>query len=380
MTNDLPIAGANNDQARARKFRFEDLELPVVQAPMAGSGITTPELVAAACEAGVLGSVAAAYCPSQQIESDVNKVRTLTSRPFAINLFAPTADPPRPSDYAAEAERLSAWHHRLGLPAPLLPEAVSEPLEAKMELILELRPDVVSCTFGILPESVVARLKQLNVFVMGTATTVEEGRRLEACGFDAVVAQGAEAGGHRGGFNARGGGLVGTIALVPQMVDALTIPVVASGGIMEGRGIAAALALGATAVQMGTAFLMTEESGAPRCYKDAVLAATDESLILTAAFSGRPARGIANQFTEEAERMHAQPLPYPWQNALTRPMRKAGIDAGDPEVLSLWAGQGAPMARERTVRMLIADVRRELHSASAKVSNVSDRMRMATGD
>jgi len=183
-----------------------------------------------------------------------------------------------------------------------------------------------------------------------------------------VVAQGAEAGGHRGGFaGVRGPGLVGTISLVPQLVDALTIPIIASGGMMDGRGIAAALALGAAAVQMGTAFLTTQESGAPRCYKDAVLAATDESTILTTAFSGRHARGIANEFTDEADDVQAQPLPYPWQNALTRPLRKAGITAGNAEVLSLWAGQGAPMAREWSVAELVSALRRELHSAADRV-------------
>lgn len=353
-------------------FKFSSLALPVIQAPMAGSGITTPALVAAACEAGVLGSLAAAYCTCEQLERDVSEVRRRTDRPFAINVFAPTEDPPRPTDAAAEIARLATWHSRLGLPPPVLPETASEPFDAIMELIIALKPAVVSCTFGVLPKDVVERLKQSNVFVVGTATTVGEARTLEACGFDAVVAQGAEAGGHRGGFTgARGPVLVGTMALVPQVVDALTIPVIASGGIMDGRGIAAALALGASAVQLGTAFLTTRESGAPSGYKEAVLAATDESTIITTAFSGRPARGIVNQFIEEAERLKATALPYPWQNALTRPLRKACVAADYPEALSLWAGQGAALARNLTVAELVAAFRHELDSTVKEMATLT---------
>jgi len=350
--------------SKRRGFRFQDLLVPVVQAPMGGSGITTSALVLAACEAGVLGSIAAAYCTVEELERDVQAVRAGTTRSFAINLFAPTVDPPPPVAACAELDRLKAWHDRLGLPAPLLPEVVSEPFEAMMEAILALHPDVVSCTFGLLSPQIVGRLQATGVFVMGTATTVREARMLEEAGFNAVIAQGAEAGGHRGGFlGAPGGGMIGTMALVPQVVDALHVPVVASGGIMDGRGIAAALALGAAAVQMGTAFLATEESGAPRCYKDKVLSAADDTTVITRAFSGRPARGIANLFTEEAERIHAEPLPYPWQNALTRPLRKAGIARGDPEVLSLWAGQGSAMAKERTVKELVSALHLEMDNA-----------------
>lgn len=352
-----------------RRFGFEELALPVIQAPMAGSGITTPELVIAACEAGVLGSLAATYCSSEQIKHDVRSVRAGTARSFAINLFAPTADPPRPANAGAELGRLRAWHERMGLPAPSLPETASEPFEEIIETLIGLRPDAVSCTFGLLPPPVMQRLKLAGVFLMGTATTVREAQTLEAAGFDAVVAQGAEAGGHRGGFARKpGGGMVGTMALVPQIVDAVRVPVVASGGIMDGRGVAAALALGARAVQMGTAFLVTRESGAPRCYKDKLLGATDESTVITRAFSGRPARGIANLFTEEVERLGAEPLPYPWQNVLTRPLRRAGIAACDPEVLSLWAGQGVGLARERSVQELVSALRREMQTTIAEMA------------
>jgi nitronate monooxygenase len=281
-------------------------------------------------------------------------VRAATDRPFAINLFAPTADPDHPGDTAAMLEFLSGWHARFGLPAPAVPEQSSEPFRATIELLLELKPSVVSFTFGLLPPNVMQELKSRDIFVIGTATTVHEAVLLAAAGVDSIVAQGADAGGHRGSFAAkRGAGNVGLMALLPQVVDAVHLPVIASGGIMDGRGIAAALALGAAAVQMGTAFLVTRESGAPACYKQRILESNDESTIFTSAFSGRVARGIENRFVEDMNRAGVVPLPYPWQNALTRPLRKAGIAAGDSEVLSLWAGQGSPLASERSVQQLV---------------------------
>ncbi len=205
---------------------------------------------------------------------------------------------------------------------------------------------------------------------MGTANTVEEARRIEAAGFEAVVAQGAEAGGHRGTFvGSFERGLVGTMALVPQVVDAVKIPVVAAGGIMDGRGWVAAEALGAAGVQLGTAFLAASECGAIPAYKDAVLAATDDGTAVTRAFSGRPARGLVNRFLSTVEQRPETILPYPLQNALTRPMRTAAASAGRAELLSLWAGQAAGLARRgpaaEIVRWLVADAERARASLQA---------------
>jgi nitronate monooxygenase len=350
-------------------FRLSDLRIPVIQAPMAGSGINTAALVIASCHAGVLGSVAAAYRTPEQIRSDVAAVRAATDRPFAVNLFAPTHDPKQPGDTTAMLEFLSGWHARFGLPVPELPTRPAEPFQEIIDLLLELRPPAVSFTFGILPAEVMRKLRALGIFIIGTATTVKEAILLADSGVDAVVAQGAEAGGHRGSFAAeRGFGAVGLMALVPQVVDAIRLPVIASGGIMDGRGIAAALALGAAAVQMGTAFLVTRESGAPECYKQRVLTSSDESTVYTRAYSGRAARGIENHFMLEMDRAGIQPLPYPWQNAMTRPLRKAGSEAGDSEVLSLWAGQGSPLAAEQSVQALVdsleAGLRRSIESVA----------------
>ena len=202
---------------------------------------------------------------------------------------------------------------------------------------------------------------------MGTATTVREAQTLEQDGVDAVVAQGAEAGGHRGTFlDAFESSLIGTMALVPQVADAVSVPVIASGGIMDGRGIAAALALGADFVQMGTAFLTTHESGVSDAYKAVLPASRSEQSRVTRAFSGRPARGIANAFMRDADAIGADILPYPLQNALTRPMRTAGGKSGNINVLSLWAGQGAPLARTESTAELIQRLARETAAAQAR--------------
>jgi nitronate monooxygenase len=194
------------------------------------------------------------------------------------------------------------------------------------------------------------------MFLIGTATTVEEAVELERAGVDAVVVQGSEAGGNRAKFSAEfDAAMVGTIALVPQVVDAVRVPVVASGGIMDGRGIAAALALGASAVQMGTAFLTCDEAGVSEAYKRAILGAREHETRLTRAFSGRPARGIVNRFMREVERADAAGaiLPFPLQNALTRALRSAAAKQGRAEFLSLWAGQGVRLARRQSARDLV---------------------------
>ncbi|HXC32382.1 MAG TPA: nitronate monooxygenase, partial [Verrucomicrobiae bacterium] len=211
-------------------------------------------------------------------------------------------------------------------------------------------------------------VKARNMFVVGTATTVDEAIALEKSGVDAVVAQGSEAGGHRGTFGGDfASGMVGGISLVPQVVDAVRVPVIASGGIMDGRGIVAALALGASAVQMGTAFLVCRESGAPEAYKNAILGAREDQTRITRAFSGRPARGIENRFMTEVDFNHDDDaiLPFPAQNALTRPLRTEAGKQGRAEFLSLWAGQGVRLARRQSVAELVARLAKETDAALA---------------
>jgi nitronate monooxygenase len=209
---------------------------------------------------------------------------------------------------------------------------------------------------------------------MGTATTVAEARALEAAGVDTIVAQGSEAGAHRGTFlGTFESSMIGTIALVPQIVDAVDIPVVASGGIMDGRGIVAALALGAAAVQMGTAFVTCDESGAPESYKAALIAARDDATAVTRAFSGRPARGLVNQFMRDIDDAGIAIPEFPIQNTLTRPMRAAAAATGVTDAFSLWAGQAARLARRGPAATLVAALVAESEEVARQLGAAAER-------
>ncbi len=330
----------------------------IIQAPMAG-GTTTPELVAAVSNAGGLGSIGAAYLTADQITEAVAAVRRLTTRPFCVNLFVPTPTPePGTWDPAGMLAFLSAHHAAVGLPPPDLPPSFAPDPEAQWAAVLAAAVPVFSFTFGVPDAAVISAFQAAGTRVFGSATTVAEARTLAEAGVDGVVAQGSEAGAHRatfaGGFEAS---LVGTLALVPQVVDAVDVPVIASGGIMDGRGIVAAEALGAAGVQLGTAFLTTDEAGTSQPYRNALLRAREDETVVTRAFSGRPARGIVNAFIEQMSEPGAlEPLPFPIQNALTGPMRRAAAQRDDADRLALWAGQGVPLARAMPAGQLVADL------------------------
>jgi nitronate monooxygenase len=331
---------------------------PIFQAPLAGGG-DTPALVAAVCEAGGLGFIGAAYLTPEQIGEAARKVRAQTSRPFGINLFAPMPIPDMPEDPQPALDCIAPFFAELGLQPPVVPAPARDSFNEQLIATLESGASVFSFTVGILPEGVIEAIKRSGMFLIGTATTVEEAIALEKARVDAVVTQGSEAGGHRATFGTDfDAGLVGTISLVPQVVDAVTVPVIASGGIMDGRGIAAALSLGASAVQLGTAFLTCQEAGVPEVYKAAILGAREDQTRLTRAFSGRPARGIVNRFMTAVERSDGTDaiLPFPLQNQLTRPLRNAAANQGRAEFLSLWAGQGVRLARRRTAAQLVEEL------------------------
>jgi nitronate monooxygenase len=324
---------------------------PIVQAPLAGGG-DTPALVAAVSNAGGLGFIGAAYLTPEQIAGSAREVRARTARPFGINLFAPLP-PAEPADPAAALARIAPFYAELGLPRPTALTPPPDAFDAQLAAALESGAAVFSFTFGVLPTAAIAAIKARRMLLMGTATTVEEALALERAGVDAVVTQGSEAGGHRGTFLGEFDlGMVGTLALVPQVADAVRVPVVASGGIMDGRGLAAALVLGAAGAQLGTAFLTCEEAGVPGAYKEAILAAREDGTRTTRAFSGRPARGIVNRFMREVD--GGDVLPFPLQNALTRPLRAAAAKANRADLLSLWAGQGVRMARRQKAADLVA--------------------------
>jgi nitronate monooxygenase len=310
---------------------------------MAG-GFDTPDLVAAVSNAGALGSAGAAYLTPAAIREQVEAIRARTRRPFSVNLFAGGIES-REVDPAAMLGLLAPLHERFGLPPPVAPGAWPYDLGDQLAALEAADVRVISFTFGLPDDAAIARMRADGRVVIGTATTVAEALRCEAAGCSAIVAQGSEAGGHRGTFiGAFESALTGLMALVPQIVDAVGIPVLAAGGIMDRRGVAAARALGASGVVCGTAFLDTVEAGTSAAFRHVLAAARDDETVITRAFSGRPARGLNNAFQRAVDARPGDILPYPKQNALTRPMRTAAAAANDPEYLSLWAGQATPLA------------------------------------
>ncbi len=337
------------------------IEYPIVQAPMAG-GPTTPELVGAVSAAGALGSFGHAYTPPATIREDAAAVRARTSRPFNLNLFAaPLPDEPPLEAQRAAIDAARGMFVKLGLTAPeRVPPPYAPDFAEQIEVVCDVRPPVLTVHLGDLPAGVVTRFRGLGIRLGCGATSVREARRLEAMGADFVIAQGGEAGGHRGTFlGSPEHAMTGTLALVRQVVRAVRVPVVAAGGIMDGAGIAAVLALGAQAAQLGTAFVVCPESGAPEAHKKAVLGMDGDETTITLAFSGKPARGVRNAFTETAERERWPLLPFPAQAKLTAPLRQASAREGSPDLFSAWSGQagslGRPLPAAELVRTLVAE-------------------------
>jgi nitronate monooxygenase len=329
------------------------MEHPILLAPMAGAG-GTPELAAAVSQAGGLGAWGGAYAKPDEIAATIRRMRALTDRPFNINLFAGGYTADSSIDPQPMLNLVTEAHAALGLPPPVLPPVPRDPFDDQLQAVLEERPPVFSFTFGVPSAAQLAALKSCGIVVVGTATTIEEARRLEQAGVDAIVAQGAEAGAHRGTFSAAfEESMVPLATLVRGICGITALPVIASGGLMDGRDIAAARKLGAAAVQLGTAFLPCPESGAPAVYKRALLGATKDTTVITRAYSGRPARGLSNRFITMVSGKEHCILPFRQQNDLTRPMRNASGQQGVADYVSLWAGQGVTRSREMPAAALV---------------------------
>jgi nitronate monooxygenase len=337
------------------------IEYPIIQAPMAG-GITTSKLVAEVSNAGGLGMIGAGYMTPNQIREQIKEIKQLTSKPFGINIFVPNEFAYADSEVKLAKQLLQPIRNQLHInedPTIDIPTCnqVFDTFNEQIKVVLEEKVPVCSFTFGIPSEAVISVLKQNNIFVIGTATTVDEAIEVEKSGLDMVVVQGSEAGGHRGNFISQSqDSLIGLMSLIPQVVDHVSIPVIAAGGIMDGRGLMASLCLGAQGVQMGTAFLTCIESGAQQVYKESIMNAKEDQTVLTRAFSGKWARGIKNKFIAEMGK-HEDSLPdFPVQNTLTQSIRKASSSQNNSDFMSLWSGQSPRLAKNQTVEMLIKNI------------------------
>lgn len=320
---------------------------PIIQAPMAG--VTTPEFVAASAEAGILGSIGAGYLSAEQTREFIREVNRLTEQPFAVNLFIPEQVEMNEELLRQANEALQPIRHELGIMNDDI--TLSEPeFDGQIQVLIEEGVKICSFTFGLPDWETIELLKENDVFLIGTATTVEEAILAEQIGMDAVVAQGSEAGGHRGSFY---GELTFTplIELLSNIVNGVSIPVIAAGGIANKALMEDAFAAGASAVQLGTALLASDESGAHPVHKRMMLTAIEGTTVLTTAFSGKAARGLRNQFTEDMR--DASIAPYPYQNDLTKALRKVAGNQGNNNYMSLWVGENVHLVEEGSVEEIL---------------------------
>ena len=313
-----------------------------------------------------MGHLAGGAMAPEAIESAVAAMRARTDAPFGVNLLmAPRAQPD-----AAEVDRalarLAPWYAELGEPLPAHPNEFAPDFESQLAAVVRAAPPVVSFTFGILTADQIDALHGAGTQVVGTATSVAEARAWAEVGADGICAQGFEAGGHRGHFLAEiEASLVGTMALTTLIGAAVDLPVIAAGGIMDGRGVAAALALGASAVQMGTAFLLADQASVSAPWRRSIQSVGDEPTRLTRAFTGRFARGIDNRFMRDLRAVETEVPAYPVQNRLTQALRAAASKADNPDMVSLWAGQGVGLARPGEAGDMIQAWWRQAQEASA---------------
>jgi nitronate monooxygenase len=343
------------------------IEYPIIQGPF--GGLATQRLAAEVSNFGGLGSFGAHSMPPEQIKDVVAEIRSLTSKPFAMNLWVSMEDEgARTSDQAAfnrALAPLAAHLDAFGAPRPKYKPYSPLRFEGQARVLLDAKVPVFSFIIGIPPREILDECRERGIVTIGGATTPDEAAALRNAGVDAIVASGFEAGGHRGSFlRPAEDSLTGTLSLVPQIVDIVDVPVIAAGGIADARGVVAALALGAEAVQLGTVFLACEESGASRLHREALRGRKAGHTGLTKGFTGRLARGIHNRLMEELNQKESEILPYPLQRALVRNLTVAAEVAGRPDLMQMWAGQSASLS-------VCTDVRAFLKSLVEEVSEIA---------
>lgn len=324
------------------------IELPIVQAPMAG--VQGHALAVAVCNAGGLGSLPAAMLSPEALRAELAALRAGTKRPFNVNFFCHAPPLPDAAREAAWRASLAPYYAEFGIDAAAIPAGPGRrPFDADAAALLAaVRPAVVSFHFGLPSAGLLAAVRACGAKLLSSATTLEEARWLEAQGVDAVIAQGAEAGGHRGMFlTTDTAAQPGTMALVPQIVDAVKVPVVAAGGIADARGVVAALALGASAAQIGTAYLFCDEAGTSAVHRAALKAGAADGTSLTNIFTGRPARGLINRVMRERGPINPDAPAFPLATSAIQPLRAAAEARGSGDFSPLWSGQAAALGRER---------------------------------
>lgn len=342
------------------------LAKPIVQGPF-GGGLSSVDLVTAVSDAGGLGSFGAHHLDGAGIAGVAKAIRSRTDRPFALNLWLPLEDSDSPlvddAAYADYAGLLAPFYAELGIDPPARPERFTPCFDEQMEAVFDARPTAFSFVFGVPSPWILDRCRTLGIVTIGTATTPDEAVALDAAGVDLIVATGFEAGGHRVSFLRQPEDcLTGSLSLIPQVVDAVHAPVIAAGGIADGRGIVAALALGAQAAQIGTAFLACDESNASPLHRERLFSNDARLTGLTRAFSGRLARGLSNRLMEQLRWKEGALAPYPVQSWLTGAMRPAAEAQGRTGLMSLWAGQSSPLLRHRSASSLMTALIREVEA------------------
>lgn len=330
---------------------------PIIQGPF-GGGLSTARLAATVSNLGGLGSYGALNSPPDEMERIVDEIGSLTLYPFAVNLWVSDHDAGGLALSRAEFDRVYAifapYFRELGVDKPELPERFHYPFEDQVEALLEANPPVFSFVFGIPRAPIVSECRRRGIVTVGAATSIAEARALDEAGIDLIVATGFEAGGHRPSFLARAeDSLMGTLALTQLVSGRVKAPVIAAGGIVDGRGIRAALALGAQAVQIGTAFLACEESGTTAEHRAVLFSDQAQQTTLTRAFTGRLARGVRNRWTEEMGPRVGELPPFPIQSWFMSQLRPAAVRAGRTDLVSLWGGQSTPNLRHRTASALM---------------------------
>lgn len=319
---------------------------PIIQAPMAGN--TTPQMVIAVAQAGGLGSLASAqYTPTQAREA-ILTVRAATTKPINVNFFCHTTPAPDATHTETWRAALEPYYLEFGLDPHDMPSGAGRtPFDAELcAIVEETRPEIVSFHFGLPVQPLLDRVRATGAKIISSATTVAEARWLEENGCDAIIAMGWEAGGHRGTFlEGAVARQVGTFALVPQVVDAVRVPVIAAGGIADARGIVAAFALGASAVQIGTAYLFTPEATVSPVHRAALDSVTDEGTVVTNVFTGRPARGVVNRLVRERGPLSPDVPEFPFASAPLVPLRARAEERGSGDFTNMWSGQAARLAR-----------------------------------